>query len=190
MDDLDRAVEIVVLAFLGDPVWGPSLAKADGATAHLADFWRFFVVEAIPRRAAFLTQDATALAVWVPPGEQELSDAAGEALGALIRREFPVERVEQLDALFDRFDVAHPHDVPHATLSLLATHPDHRGRGLAQQLLAENLAAWDAAGVPSYLESTNKRNNHRYERAGYRPVGGFEAVIRPAHVTTMWRGVP
>jgi GNAT superfamily N-acetyltransferase len=75
-------------------------------------------------------------------------------------------------------------------LSLLATHPDHRGQGIGQRLLAENLAEFDAVGLPAYLESTNPANDHRYERAGFRTLGGFRAVIDDAAVSTMWRDVP
>jgi predicted GNAT family acetyltransferase len=74
-------------------------------------------------------------------------------------------------------------------LSLLATHPDHRGRGIGQALLAETLARFDEQGIPSYLESTNPANDHRYRRAGFRPVGGFRSVVDGVVVTTMWRDV-
>jgi len=46
---------------------------------------------------------------------------------------------------------------------------------------------WDALGVPAYLESTNPANDHRYERAGFRSVGGFTAVLDDAPVTAFWR---
>jgi hypothetical protein len=41
--------------------------------------------------------------------------------------------------------------------------------------------------VPAYLESTNPANDHRYERAGFRSVGGFTAVLDDAPVTAFWR---
>lgn len=56
-------------------------------------------------------------------------------------------------------------------------------------LLAANLRDWDERGVPTYLESTNPANDHRYVRAGFRPVGGFVAVRDGAPITTMWRAV-
>jgi predicted GNAT family acetyltransferase len=77
----------------------------------------------------------------------------------------------------------------HAYLSLLATHPAHRGRGVGQELLAADLARWDAAGIPTYLESTNPANDHRYARLGFRPIGGFHAVRDGAWVTAMRREV-
>ena len=55
------------------------------------------------------------------------------------------------------------------------------------QLLAVNLAVLDAQGIPAYLESSNPVNNHRYERAGFRRIGGFDAVLNDATLSTMWR---
>jgi GNAT superfamily N-acetyltransferase len=89
--------------------------------------------------------------------------------------------------LYERFESNHPAEPAHAYLSLLATHPGHRGKGVGQALLRENLREWDALGVATYLESTNPANDHRYVRAGYHPVGGFEAVRDGAPITTMWR---
>jgi GNAT superfamily N-acetyltransferase len=77
----------------------------------------------------------------------------------------------------------------HAYLSLLATHPERRGRGIGQALLAEDLAHWDAHGAPTYLESTNPANDHRYARLGFQPDGGFRAVRDDAWVSAMWRPV-
>ena len=91
------------------------------------------------------------------------------------------------ELLWTRFEENHPHDRPHMYLSLLATHPDHGGRGIGQQLLAADLARFDAVGLPAYLESTNPANDHRYERAGFRPIGSFRAVLDDAVITQMWR---
>jgi hypothetical protein len=48
-------------------------------------------------------------------------------------------------------------------------------------------ARLDAAGIPTYLESSNPANDHRYERQGYRKVGEFATVLGHAVVSTMWR---
>ena len=92
--------------------------------------------------------------------------------------------------LWRRFAANHPRDEPHAYLSLLVNHPDHRGQGIGQRLLAEDLARFDADGVPAYLESTNPGNDHRYERAGFERIGGFQAVLDDAPISTMWRPSP
>ena len=92
--------------------------------------------------------------------------------------------------LFDRFDAAHPREVPHYYLSLLATHPSHTGRGLGMALLAESLARMDREGMPSYLESSNPANDHRYERLGFAKIGEFTTPGGDTTVATMWRDPP
>ncbi|WP_285116989.1 GNAT family N-acetyltransferase [Leifsonia sp. fls2-241-R2A-40a] len=181
----------IALAFRDDPVWGPALASADGGTAHLEPFWRFFVDGAIPHGAVHLQDgpagEAATVAVWLPPGVDELTEDQEAAVDALVARSVTPERFADYQRLWELFERTHPHETPHMYLSLLATHPDHRGRGVGQRLLAETLRTFDAEGLPAYLESTNPANDHRYERAGFRAVGGFRSVIDGAAVTTMWR---
>ena len=90
-------------------------------------------------------------------------------------------------ALFKRFEVNHPHATPHAYLSLLATHPDHRGQGLGMALLADDLRRIDRAHVPAYLESTNPANDRRYESVGFERVGSFRTTDEERVITTMER---
>ena len=68
-----------------------------------------------------------------------------------------------------QFEAAHPHDEPHYYLSFVATHDDHRGQGIGEQLLAENLERIDAEHCPAYLESSNPKNLARYGRLGFVP---------------------
>jgi GNAT superfamily N-acetyltransferase len=186
-DDIDAITETITLAFLDDPVWGPALERSDGATDHHRPFWRLYVEGSLRFSSVYLTEGATAIAQWTPPGETELSEDQERRLLEIAGDSLQPDTLHALLELFDRFDAAHPHDEPHAYLGLLATHPDFRGHGIAQQLLAANLAALDARGIPAYLESTNPVNDHRYERAGFRAIGGFSAVLDDAHITTMWR---
>jgi GNAT superfamily N-acetyltransferase len=191
--DVDAITATIALAFQADPVWGPALASADGASGHLVSFWRFFVEGAIQHRSVFLQDapdgEAATVAVWLPPGVDELTDAEEAAVDTLMERTLSPDRFQDYQRLWELFESSHPHAEPHMYLSLLATHPAHRGRGIAQRLLAENLERFDAEGLPAYLESTNPANDHRYRRAGFRPVGGFRSVIDGATVTTMWRDV-
>jgi len=187
--DLERATETITLAFATDPVWGVALAAGNGRTDHLAAYWRMFVEGSYAQGGVWLLDDGAAVSVWVPPGGQELDPAAAASLEAFNEATFGSDGARRLHELFERFDASHPQTEPHAYLSLLATHPDHRGQGIGQTLLADVLGRWDALGVPSYLESTNPANDHRYVRAGFRPVGGFRAVIDGVPITTMWRTV-
>ena len=189
--DIDAVTDTIRLAFLDDPVWSPGLVLPDGGTNHLDPFWRIYVEGGMRFSTVFVTGEpggiAEAAAVWAPPGESELSEEQEEEIVRLINDIFPPELAAKMFELNGRFEAAHPHDRPHAYLGLLATHPDFRGHGIAQQLLAANLAEWDTRGIPSYLESTNPANLHRYRRAGFEAVGSFGAVLDDAVVTTMWR---
>jgi GNAT superfamily N-acetyltransferase len=88
---------------------------------------------------------------------------------------------------FEHFEAAHPRESEHFYLSLLGTHPDHRGKGIGMGLLAENLRRIDAEGTPAFLESSNPANDHRYERLGFVRCGAFELGEDGPVVTQMWR---
>lgn len=187
-EDIDAVTACITQAFAADPVWSVALSRADGRTGHHAPYWRLFVEGAARYGTVFLLDGGAAVSVWLPPGMPELTPDLEHELDALLARELAARAYEEMHALYARFDASRA-SVPaeHAYLSLLATHPDHRGKGVGQALLAADLAAWDAQGLPCYLESTNAGNDHRYARAGFRPVGGFRAVRDDASITAMWR---
>jgi GNAT superfamily N-acetyltransferase len=186
--ELDAATETIALAFLGDPVWGVALAEFDDPVA-LRRFWRFYVDGAHRYNTAFAGVGAGTISTWVPPGGTELSPEQEAGIQQLAEQELPAAQAAALVELWARFDDNHPHDEPHAYLSLLATRPDQAGHGYGQAHLAADLTRWDAAGLPTYLESSNPANNRRYQRQGYVSVGQFETVLDRAIVTTMWRPV-
>jgi ribosomal protein S18 acetylase RimI-like enzyme len=187
--EVDRVVEILVLAFQTDPIWSVALATGDGRTDHLAPYWRLFVDGAMRFGTVHVTDDLGACAVWLPPGEDELDDARATQLDALLDDVMTPSGPEAIHRLYERFEASRGSQPDHAYLSLLATDPDRRGQGIGQRLLAADLERWDAQGIPAYLESTNPANDHRYERAGFRPIGSFEAVLDDARVTAFWRHV-
>jgi GNAT superfamily N-acetyltransferase len=189
VDDVEHLTWILTRAFATDPVWGPALTRSDGSTIDLDAYWRLFVEGGLRFGTTRLASDGAAVSVWLPPGEDELSEAQLEAFEALIARELDPPGLAAMHELLERFETARAGRPPHAYLSLLAAHPDFRGQGRGQILLAEDLAMWDAAGVPCYLESTNPANDHRYERAGFRRDGGFRAVRDDAWISAMWRPV-
>jgi GNAT superfamily N-acetyltransferase len=189
MDELDAATDTIALAFHQDPVWQVALGAVDGPEADLRPFWRFYVEGARRYDTAFAGVDAGTVSVWIPPGGTELSEDQEVGIRHLAEQMLAPDRVTALFELWDRFDEHHPHDEPHAYLSLLATRPSLAGHGYGQAHLAADLARWDAARIPTYLESSNPRNNHRYQRQGFVPVGQFETVLDGAVVTTMWRPV-
>lgn len=186
--DAGPLAEVITRAFATDPLWGPALTRPDGSTDHLRPYWDLYVAGALRFPCTGIAGDVDALTVWIPPGEDELSSEQYAALLELLRRDLP-DAVDDLVELYDRFEAAHPHDEPHYYLSLFATRPESRGRGIGMALLRDDLAAYDAEGVPTYLESSNPANDARYASVGYRAVGAFEHPTTGAVVTTMWRPV-
>src|SRR5262249_35555932 len=138
----------------------------------------------------WIAGDGAAAAMWIPPGGTELTEE-DEALMPALLDDLCGARAGEVHELLDRFDASHPTDVPpHYYLSLLGTHPDHRGRGIGLGLLAHCLARYDEAGIPPYLESSNPVNTPRYERLGYRQIGSFTTPDDRHTVGTLWRDVP
>ena len=188
--DVDHVSRVITVAFADDPVWGPALRRTDGAPIELEPYWRLFVEGGLRFGTTRLADDGAAVSVWLPPGEDELSQVQLEALETLVARELDPAAFEALHRLYERFEASRSGRPEHYYHSLLATDPAFRGQGRGQILLAEDLALWDAAGTPAYLESTNSGNNHRYQRAGFVDDGGFAAVRDDTWITAMWRNVP
>lgn len=187
--DVDAATETIRLAFENDPVWSVALARPDDRDDHLTPYWRRFVEGAMLYGTVFLADDADAVSVWLPPGATELSDEQHADQRALAIEALGPQRADALFELWRRFESPHPDAEPHYYLSLLGTHPRARGRGVGQALLATDLARFDDQGVPTFLESSNPANDHRYERAGFRRIGVFHTVLDGAPVSQFWRPV-
>jgi GNAT superfamily N-acetyltransferase len=186
--DLGAIAAVLAGAFDSDPVWGWGFedAEHERKLAALQAVFGFCAAAAIGHGWVRVTEGVEAIALWIPPGEPEMSPAEAERLPALIEEECgPVSapRVKDLMAAFER---THPSEPPHFYLSLLGTDPNHAGHGLGIGLLAANLREIDAAGAPAYLESSNPVNLPRYERLGFRPLGEVE-LVPGIPATQMWR---
>ena len=186
-DEAASVARTVTLAFSGDPVWRPALRRSVGSAPDLVPYWRLFVDGALQFGTVRSNDDGAAVSVWLPPRCAELDDARLAMLDAWIDVELDPAARDALVELYARFEASRAVRPDHYYLSLLATHPDHRGRGVGQALLAADLKLWDAAGIPAYLESTNPANDHRYERAGFHHDGGFRTVREDTWVSAMWR---
>jgi GNAT superfamily N-acetyltransferase len=184
--DLPAMVEALALAFNADPVWSWAFPDPELRLAQHSAVWRVVAESALGYESAWLVEDGAAVALWIPPGQPELRPADEERLESLVREMLGEGAVRVLET-FERFDAAHPDDEPHHYLSLLATHPDHSGRGLGMGLLADCLARFDAEGTAAFLESSNPVNTPRYERLGFAPCGEFDLSGDGPSVTQMWR---
>jgi GNAT superfamily N-acetyltransferase len=186
-DDVDVVARTIALAFTEDPVWGPAMA-VDGTTfEQRLRLWRIFVAGAVRYPWSRIVDDGAAVSVWLPPGGSELDADQEVELASVLTEVLGGTGSATFASLVERFEANHPHDVPHAYLSLLATHPDQRGRGLGMGLLADDLLRLDELHLPAWLESTNPANDARYRSVGFEPVGSFRTVDEQRVITTMWR---
>ena len=184
--DTGHVTEIFALAFYSDPTWSWAFPDPDTRLAHQRAFWGLLMRSAVPHEWVWRTDDSGAAALWIPPGEPELSEQ-DEARVEPLLRDLVGPRADDVLTLLERFEANHPHDEPHYYLSLLGTHPDHRGQGKGMGLLAANLTMTDELGMPVYLESSNRANDHRYERLGFEQVGEFSVPGDGPTLACMWR---
>ncbi|MDX6610314.1 MAG: hypothetical protein QOF85_2239 [Solirubrobacterales bacterium] len=179
--DVDGITATLTAAFEADPLWSWAFPREG-----LADLWRMLISSAMRYPWVWVADDCAAASVWIPPGGVEVTDDEEAALGPLLN-ELIGSRAAAVESLFARLDATHPDQPPHYYLSLLGTHPDHRGRGLGMALLADNLAKIDSEEMPAYLESSNPQNDPRYERLGFVRVGEFQRPDGRLTCSTMWR---
>jgi len=183
--DADRITTILALAFVNDPVWGPVIARPDGGTRHHAALWRPFVDGALRFPATWLTAGGEAAAIWIPPGATSMTPEQEGHLAELAARHLGPGAGRYLE-LTEVIHAAHPRQEPHYFLTLLGTHPDHRGHGLGMRLLARSLEPIDAEHQPAYLESSNPANDRKYAGLGFEPFGEI-ACPDGLIISTMWR---
>ncbi len=184
--DFDTVASVITLAFANDPLWSWGLARPDGRTDHQAGFWRLLLEGAFAYDDTWIVGGGEATSVWIPPGGIEVSAELEGRIGEFITEHLG-PRADEVFELLNRFEEAHPRDVDHFYLSLLGTHPDHRGHGIGMSLLAHDLELIDLLHAPAYLESSNPANDDRYVSVGFEPIGRFEAPGGGPVVTTMWR---
>jgi GNAT superfamily N-acetyltransferase len=187
--DVDAATRTVTSAFLADPAWQPTLARLRRARGggEEVDFawWRPWVVSALVQEALWVTDGNEAVAVWHPIGAPELEPDQAPAVEAMLAG-LDADDATYFEAFDELFIAARPAE-PHWYLSLLATHGEHRGRGLGMALLGYTLDLVDAAGQAAYLESTNPANLNRYRSVGFEDRDDLVLPGGGPVVTTMWR---
>lgn len=195
--DLDAIAETLARAFEDDLAWGWAFeeeeedeggpALRERKLAALRAVFRFCAAAALGYGWVRVTDGVEAVALWIPPGEPEMSPADAERFPAVIRAACGEATAERLLRVMEGFDRDHPAEPPHYFLDVLGTHPDHAGHGLGLGLLAENLDEIDAAGgAPVFLETSKPHNVRLYERLGFEVERETE-VLPGIASTHMWR---
>jgi GNAT superfamily N-acetyltransferase len=186
--DAEAVSDLFALGFYDDPVWSWAFPDSERRLEQQRSLWAIYVNSAIPYGSVWVTAGYGAAALWIPPGVPDLN-AEDEQRYEPLLRELIGAWADEVLGLTALFESNRPNE-PHHYLGLLATHPEHRGRGEGMGLLAENLARIDAEGAAAYLESSNPDNDHRYARHGFARVGEFSGPGGEPVVARMWREPP
>ena len=120
------------------------------------------------------------MSVWLPPGGTELADDQHDALGHVLSENLTPDDQTAMFELYERFAASRAPLPAHYYLSMLGTHPDHRGRGVGQGLLAADLAR---AGTPNRHRPTWSHRTRVTTTATSAWVIAQSAASRPCGTT-------
>lgn len=147
-------------------------------------YFRLFVEHALANGVVRTTPARTAVALWLPVGENGPNQAPGyeEELAAAT---WPwTYRFRAFDAVLDRH---HPVGAAHHHLALLAVRPDAQGQGTGTALLRAHHARLDDLGMPAYLEASDQRTRRIYLAHGYTDHGPAIRLPGGPAMHPMWR---
>jgi ribosomal protein S18 acetylase RimI-like enzyme len=174
--ELDSAplIDVVVLAFSGDPVARWTWPEPQEYLRHFPSFIKAFGGGAFARESAYYIDGYAGAALWLPPGVHP----DGEALVNLLRQTASERVRADASALMERMERYHPGE-PHWYLPLIGVDPAYQGKGYGAALMRHALLRCDHENKLAYLESTNPRNIPLYERHGFEILGTIQAGTSP-----------
>jgi GNAT superfamily N-acetyltransferase len=154
----ERIFAVLTLAFAGSaqPVAVPGIRSVPpafpGVRPHAGG-------AALPRRTALVSQDYSAVALWLAPEE----GPDGQAMTKLIEERVAPEKRADIAAVIEEMGRYHPEE-PHWYLPFIGVDPAHQGHGLGAMLLHASLTRCEAAQLPAYLESEARMARSRARR--------------------------
>ncbi len=169
-----RALDVLVTAFTGDPVIRWLYPDATGYLTHFPAFLRAFGGKAFTSQTVWRLGEFEAVALWFPPHVEP----DGDAVFAEIKQSVAPDQHADIFVVLEQMDAAHP-TFPHWYLPWLGVDAARQGRGLGGKLMENCLRFVDQDHLPAYLESPNPRNIPFYERHGFEKTGVSQAGACP-----------
>lgn len=187
-DQREAAAATLAEAFWDDPLM--HIVAPDEKKRSSVGHWFFSTSIAYGMRWGQVScnDDATAVAMWFPPGNTDISlvRMLGAGMGALPLKAGINGAVRFMRAIsaMEKFHKAVKG--PHWYLMAIGTRPDLQGTGLGSALIELGTSPADAAGVPCYLETATASNIAYYSKRGFEITGqanvlGFtlSGMLRP-----------
>jgi len=161
--------DILADAFVEDPIIVWMLSDAKNTLAARRLIFERGVRTTVRAGVVDVTAGGEAAAMWAPPSFLKTEGIRGlldEALGLWSSWRALRGGLARAGRFYQMMLRGRPEE-PHWYLAAIGTRPEARGRGAASALLAKHLAACDAEGLPTYLESSNAANLPLYKRHGF-----------------------
>jgi ribosomal protein S18 acetylase RimI-like enzyme len=176
-------------AFSTDPVVD-YFVRADAQRDRAMATWFDFATKrfGLPGRETWMSEDARAVALWLPPPQAALNMSFVEEVQSLpvFLSVVGLGRIGRMQRLRAAFDANHP-KAPHWYLFFLAVDPDSQGQGLGSAILAATLKPIDAARADAYLEASSEKNVPLYLKHGFQVVSEFRPEPTGPCIWGMWR---
>lgn len=169
-DQTGAAAQTLTEAFWTDPLLEIVVAPDEAKRAALGQwFFEKSIVYGQRWGETYTNDDASAVALWFPPGQTQLTPLRMLRVGmGALPFKFGLSgtsRVMKAMSVGEKFHKA-MHG-PHWYLMALGTKPKLQGTGLGSQLIDAGAKKADAAGVPCYLETATESNVAFYTKRGF-----------------------
>jgi ribosomal protein S18 acetylase RimI-like enzyme len=164
-EDHSQVVATAVAAFVNDPAlrhFFPDERYSQQATA----FFGYLFDKRVDLGTVWVTERCEAAAMWSPPANSISAHNHQRAVAgyAAMEEVVGVDAARRLRVYNDLVDQHLPGEDEYWYLGVLATHPEHAGRGYGVEVMCAGLS--HATG-PAYLETTQPANVAYYERLGW-----------------------
>jgi ribosomal protein S18 acetylase RimI-like enzyme len=173
-DQQEQVLSTLVLAFSNDPVARWAWPDPQQYLSAFGKFALAFGGKAMAHGSAYLIDDASGAALWLPPGVAPDENRLLEVIRQTVR---PREQADVL-SLMEQMDAHHPRE-PHWHLPMIGVDPSRQGQGRGSALLRHALERCDRESALAYLESSSPANIPLYERFGFELIGTIQSGSSP-----------
>lgn len=176
--DRPAVVATIVAAFANDPAFRFFFPDETTFDQYAAAFAGYLFDRRVHQGNVWISAGGAVAALWDTPEPAASPEAAPSQTAPVPRLDLPAAELGRIRA-YDAAVAAVLPTYPHWYLGILATRPDHAGRGLGRRLMAHGVARAHAEGMTAVLETMNRSNVDLYVRAGWQVYAETTAADVP-----------